>query len=49
MRSSWPILIGVAFIGLAAIWYDAKNEAAAAGAAPTPEPAVVAAEITHAR
>jgi hypothetical protein len=27
MRSSWPIVIGVAFLGAAAAWYDAKNEA----------------------
>jgi hypothetical protein len=44
MRSSWPILIGIAFIGLAAIWYDAKNEVAAAAAPATSAPAVVTAE-----
>jgi hypothetical protein len=37
MRSSWPVLIGIAFIAVAAYWYDARNaaasnEAAAAGA-----------------
>ena len=26
MRSSWPIVVGVAFLGAAAAWYDAKNE-----------------------
>jgi hypothetical protein len=30
MRSSWPIRIGVACLGAAAFWYDAKNEAASA-------------------
>jgi hypothetical protein len=43
MRSSWPILIGIAFLGVAAIWYDAKNEVAAS-APPAGAPAVVTAE-----
>jgi hypothetical protein len=32
MRSSWPIVIGIAFIAAAAFWYDATNQAAAAAA-----------------
>ena len=42
MRSTWHILVGIAIIGAAAVWYDAKNEVASAP--PPSAPAVVTAE-----
>lgn len=33
MKSSWPIVLGFVAVAYAAVWYDARNEAAAA--APT--------------
>jgi len=41
MRSTWPILIGIAFIGVAAFWYDAKNVVATSDA-PASTPVVTA-------
>lgn len=34
MSSSWPILLGVFALVVAAFWYDANNAAAAASGAP---------------
>ena len=29
MKSSWPIVLGFVAVAYAAVWYDARNEAAA--------------------
>ena len=42
MKSSW-VVVGMIAVGLAAFWYDARNEAAAAGHA---TPAVKTAPAT---
>ena len=47
MRSTWHILVGIAIIGAAAIWYDAKNEVATS-APPATAPVVTAeAKLGH--
>ncbi len=47
MSSSWPILLGVFALVVAAFWYDASNASASAASAPGAHAAATATAATQ--
>ncbi len=47
MSSSWPILLGVFALVVAAFWYDASNASASAASAPGAHAAATASAATQ--